>query len=681
MATFNDTLFSLKAVPANTQAELIQRASTDWNPSLGQAKTWMHMMSLAEGYTHEIKTYNTFDQAYDEYNRPRALIQQITITAKGEYGTTRSAKVQMLIHNEDELNEIARAYFVPDMSVRLQWGWSTNVNGEAPPKVLVGEKELDNESIIAMQEKSANYPCYEGFQGRVMSWDINLRPAENVWQATLELIGAANAVSETQPYSAAKGCNCEKEVTGQTAEGNDKKETKEQQVSNLEAFLIELWDDPNFITNIKAKLGGNGEYVAEKIQYPGFSRDETGQEDSDGFLFLSADLDAEETFVTWGTVETLLSRCSAQLWENDNPAGFELDSRGMVMKVPQQGGAKWFSSDPRVCILPGGGLTFEEPTEWTDMVAATLTLGLSALWDEAVPDAYSRPTGNCFVNNNQIELTKIMVSTVHLLKRVREFTQNKTNFMQAVKTLLTDINTACGSVWEFEIIDVSDQQGSQAQAPTKLAILDTNTAGSQELKPFEFLASAGKSFCRDVKLEFKPTDAMKTQALYGANGKNTKDVPSGVGCQSRFAIYTSASARNRGKKSNPDEDAKNTTGVCDGGNKCDPSKEVESPVEKLQKEAVGMNIDAARSYLEEQKREAEKETLNSKGNYCDTPLLPMNFSATVTGIGGFKWGQSVTCSRIPADMRDRVIYQVTTVEHNITPDDWTTTVNTVARAK
>jgi hypothetical protein len=57
----------------------------------------------------------------------------------------------------------------------------------------------------------------------------------------------------------------------------------------------------------------------------------------------------------------------------------------------------------------------------------------------------------------------------------------------------------------------------------------------------------------------------------------------------------------------------------------------------------------------------------------------MSFSATITGIGGFRWGQNVTCDRIPEEMRKVVRYQVTTVEHNVTPDDWVTTINTVAR--
>ena len=166
---------------------------------------------------------------------------------------------------------------------------------------------------------------------------------------------------------------------------------------------------------------------------------------------------------------------------------------------------------------------------------------------------------------------------------------------------------------------------------------------------------------------------MKTQALYGAGG-NT-EVPPGPACNSRFIMYTQGKKKNTGKPT--DASGKSPDDFCNGGEKCNPGNETEHPIEKLQKEAVSANIDGARVYLESQKQKAEA----GEGAYCKNAILPMQFSATVTGIGGFKWGQSVTCDRIPAEMRDSVVYQVTTVEHNVTADDWTTTINTVAKKK
>lgn len=666
MAVTMEGLFSAKSVPGGTSSELNARASKKWNPALGQAKTWAHVMSLAEGSPYPITKYTSFGDAYDGNNRPKALIDSIKIASKGEFGTTRRGTVTLLVFNEDELNKIADAYFIPDMSIRIQWGWTVNAAGAGPPSPMTGAS-YDSDAVKAMEGMSASSPAtYCGFQGRIISWDITLQPTENVWQVTLEAVGAGDSISETPVSTASDNCNCKKEVTG--GAGAEEEEGKEvvEKSSNLQAALLELWDSPGFISNIQSGLKGGGEYMAEEIAYPGFSRDENGQEDSSGFLWIDADLDARETFISWGTVESLLSRCSGQPWAGSSPAVFEIDSRGIEINVPTTDRGNWFSADPRVCILPGGGLIFEQPTEWTDYLG-----GLGLLFDAAKTSDFPQATGNCFNGSNSIRLTGIMVSTVHLLKRVREFEKNKTPIIQAVQTLLKDINVACGNVWEFEVIDVTDQDGANpSPGVTKLAIIDANSAPAKN-STFSFKATPEGGFCRDIKLELKMTDAMKTQALYGAGG-NT-EVPAGPACNSRFIMYSRGKKKNLGKVT--DASGKSPDTFCNGGEKCNPGNETEHPVDKLQKEAVSANIDGARIYLENQKQKDE-----SNGSaYCKNSILPMNFSATVSGIGGFRWGQTVTCDRIPQEMRDAVVYQVTTVEHNVTADDWTTTVNTIAR--
>jgi hypothetical protein len=67
--------------------------------------------------------------------------------------------------------------------------------------------------------------------------------------------------------------------------------------------------------------------------------------------------------------------------------------------------------------------------------------------------------------------------------------------------------------------------------------------------------------------------------------------------------------------------------------------------------------------------------------HCKGVPLPFNFSFTVDGIGGFEFGQMVSSDRIPPQIRKNFEWQITTVEHSITVNDWTTNVNTVCRYK
>ena len=696
----NESLFSSKPIPGATTEELTKRAEKKWNPMNGQAKTWVHVMSLAEGEPNPISTFKNYSDAYDKAsNRPRKVIQSLKVAAKGEYGTTRSATLNLMFFSDEELNIFATSYLIPDMSVRVQWGWSVSATGEVGPQPITGAM-LDNDAIKEMQTISSQYANYEGFQGRVVSWDVSLEPKDNAWSVNLELIGAANSVSETAVSQMADNCKCKKTVTGQTADGNEEKQEVVEESSALQAALLELYDDPNNITTVKAGTKGyDGEFVAETIAYPGFSRDETGEEDSDSTFFIDADLDAEETYVSWGTVESLFSFFSAQQLTNDGPAAFKVDSRGLTVKVPTTGQGKWFSADPRVCILPGGGLIFERPTDFSQYAAAAGNLvaagfqtaiaigsfGLLAsppIGQNAGP-GYGQSSGDCFESTTVIRLTDIRVSTIHLLKRLKEFESNKDTVMTAFKTLLSDVNKACGSPWEFEMVDVSTQTGASAGGVTHLAIIDVNAPELKE-EPFEFLATPGNGgFCREIKLELKMTDAMKTQALYGANGSTTVPSAGDTPCTSRFMQYTKTLKVNTGKYQISAEVSTAITDLCRVLKICNESNPSEDPVAKLQKEAVGVNIDGARAYLEGQKRQGELAALAEGGisAYCASAALPMKFSATLTGIGGFRWGQTVTCDRLPDDMKRLSKYQVTTVEHDISPDDWTTTINTVARKR
>lgn len=61
--------------------------------------------------------------------------------------------------------------------------------------------------------------------------------------------------------------------------------------------------------------------------------------------------------------------------------------------------------------------------------------------------------------------------------------------------------------------------------------------------------------------------------------------------------------------------------------------------------------------------------------------MPFEMSLTFDGIGGFGWGQAITCNLLPSYVKERFVYQITSVEHSVTYGDWTTTVNAKGRYK
>jgi hypothetical protein len=62
--------------------------------------------------------------------------------------------------------------------------------------------------------------------------------------------------------------------------------------------------------------------------------------------------------------------------------------------------------------------------------------------------------------------------------------------------------------------------------------------------------------------------------------------------------------------------------------------------------------------------------------------IPIDFSCTLDGIEGFIFGNAITTNYLPSKFTgDKFVYTVTTVKQTIADNDWTTTLNTVCRAK
>jgi hypothetical protein len=66
------------------------------------------------------------------------------------------------------------------------------------------------------------------------------------------------------------------------------------------------------------------------------------------------------------------------------------------------------------------------------------------------------------------------------------------------------------------------------------------------------------------------------------------------------------------------------------------------------------------------------------------PVYPLGFSVTIDGIEGIVFGNTVSTNYLPQTYYDKVgtskvVFTVTKVSHDITPQDWTTTIETVCR--
>ena len=62
-------------------------------------------------------------------------------------------------------------------------------------------------------------------------------------------------------------------------------------------------------------------------------------------------------------------------------------------------------------------------------------------------------------------------------------------------------------------------------------------------------------------------------------------------------------------------------------------------------------------------------------------IYPIELTLQIDGTSGIEWGNAVHTAFIPKLYKDKVVFQVTGVNHDITNGDWQTTIDTVCRIK
>tara|TARA_R110000868_G_scaffold11268_1_gene55133 strand:+ start:6489 stop:8387 length:1899 start_codon:yes stop_codon:yes gene_type:complete len=629
MAVDFSKVFGTKDVPKATQEELEARASRKFQYGMSGAKPWAHIMSMASTAAMPITTYSKFEEAYPSANRPKITIDNIDVKSHGEYGTLRRASVKLKVFSDAAMDELANSYFVPQMSIRIQFGWSVNASG-AVHKEIYTAIATDSAANIEILARSNSNASYDGFQGRMISWDFSLD--DNLaWNVTFDIIGAASSVQDVKVNDETNPCYCEQKsppAPGDSGEEQEEKEDAKTKTSDYQSALIQLIDNASNRGTIGSKLGIYLDVV--KLKFNGYERDQAGTEDTSSpwYTFGMGDpsVGTSEAFISFGSLCKLISRTSGQTWCEGNPCLVEVDVDGVQVS---NYGFSLFSCDPRVCVLQGS--PYSLTSEFGDN------------------KSYNGLLGNIYIN------------CIHALRLAKDMRDNSDSIMDYLQVLLKDINNACGNGWEFDVIDVASITESKSASHLMVVDLNLTPTGGGELV---LKSKADGSNIRAVELSMKMTDAMKTQALYSDASTVPADTTS---CADRFLLYASG-VTNQGAPKNGDA----KPSAC-GSDKCSKTQEAkDDPIAALVAEVNDKHVASAKSYVTEQRSQ-------KSSDQCKAPIMPFSFSVTLTGIGGFGFGQLVQLDRMPQRMKEKIKYQITSVEHSITSDDWTTKVNTIGR--
>ena len=237
--------------------------------------------------------------------------------------------------------------------------------------------------------------------------------------------------------------------------------------------------------------------------------------------------------------------------------------------------------------------------------------------------------------------------TDHIKKTWREFfTDKSANLTQkSIMGFLTELskraNEASGDNWQLGTTVVEDYSACGGSGKTQSVISVEDFGYAPDISIFKFEASGVRPMIKGVSISCKPPAPLATAAAVGRNSGDL-DLPTG-----------------------------NTGAV--GGN---PSTALDDLGTAAYE--IGVNNawgDAYRSALKLAKK-------NEASHHAKTnAIYPIDFSVTVDGISGFKFGDAVSTNLMPASYVGKMFFTVTKISHKVDAMSWETTLNTAARFK
>ncbi len=677
------SIFSKKDLPEPLKKEIIQRTTKAGIVWSAKRFPWIHITSLSSTCNKKnsrLKTLssvpnnttsissNILLSTYEKVGasiRPVAVVTNVQVKKQGELGTTRKVTINLSAFSDEQLIELQTCYFVPGLSCRVEWGWNEDCFGNKSTGPIGLSLELpDAEIIAAMRKRASQETHYDGIQGLVTNFSYGLTK-DNIWECSLEIIAAAESFGRSSVVVQNSDCaNCARKYKSEDT-GKEKVETK----SLLYTFFKDMYDDFDKCYSVmKPRIDkilaipnwtGEGEPVnvscLSEWEYEGNQRLDSGEEDNS--LLANVLGDVQEGFVSWPTLEALINLRAIPYSKNGEYVVGRIVS---PMHTPITYHPAVFSTDPRVCIILG-------PQRGK-------TERYIAHQKGDTTEAPTPPDNESTLTLQHIHLNIVFVMSV--LKSLEKDVPENMSIHNFVMTLLNRVNEVCGSLWQFELINRTDVN---LKGGPCVAVIDAKSStGSKPLEAFSLPALPEDSILREMKLDMKMTDSMKSQALYSnANQQSTKTVGGG-GCGSNvfkpFGL-NKAQSLNMKQKATEDPDCS-----CDeSSNDALPELTVDEWIDdELYSHVDDSSTSGARNALI---NIFSKDIKKGTDTHCKGMILPFEFSFTLDGIGGFGFGQMVSCNRIPESVREGYEWQVTTVEHSITPNDWSTTVSTVCRYK
>ena len=242
-------------------------------------------------------------------------------------------------------------------------------------------------------------------------------------------------------------------------------------------------------------------------------------------------------------------------------------------------------------------------------------------------------------------------------------------FMDAV---FAAIRVNSGGAWDFYL----DQDDTDKQMK-KVIIINKKSPGSEQpVKELELNPTGGKNGIRELKIEASVPKEFQAAAFGGApDVTNEEELTVNTIKQEEQSTVRDAK-----------EGAMDVAEQNDEARKAMTEGEYATSVISKAKAALNALVNEMSAFEKAQKGQFKD------GAGREQVPFPLSFSATLDGVEGFKFGDTISTSFLPSRYREpygpdgkegniKIVFTVTEYEHKIANNDWTTTVKALMRIR
>lgn len=275
------------------------------------------------------------------------------------------------------------------------------------------------------------------------------------------------------------------------------------------------------------------------------------------------------------------------------------------------------------------------------------------------------PDGTYYIANDSINIGGILLGTDFVISTYKRFVAEQSgnsniqykNITKFFEEILKRINQASGDSYQFTPVLFEPTQNNikGQQILSILSIEDANIAKEIKVEPFPFKSSIYKPLIRSVNVSSQPPPQAATAAFVAARGSAT---PEQTNVQVSRAKDRNIAAYETEYRLTLGNAALLLFNGAQTGFSESWSEQLRGFLVKLRKSAT-----------------------TTDSHWLYKAIYPVDFSVTIDGINGFKFGDTLTTNMIPElyNTEYKMVFTVTKITHVIENKDWSTTISTKAR--